>query len=245
MSCFLIEKDKKMDKIGCDHGKCEGARCTKGVDVSSEMAIKVFVPSAKVDELMLRSACCCFYCGCNKDACSDLIACCNYKAETTCCCQTSAMQYGCTSGDDLRACSAILFAGKDCACESQEPGTPCLCSTAVMKESCLCLFTGGFRMTTECCPKDLKCYGGREQCCCMYSKAAFPCNDEVPCECGLCGVFCKQNKEAIVSWESKNPELMLGYITPEEEVQMGVVVGEEKPAGGPVAVEVCDDMARD
>jgi hypothetical protein len=179
--------------------------CTKGKTLDAteaEGAYEVIIPP--VEDLQLRTACCCYYCGfnCNPDYNPIGIA-----ADVQNCCYTlkggASVMTGETllrslcSCNDLRTC---------CLCEDEsgkETNGECvLCETSTRYTSLCCIFMA-FADKTSCCPQPFACCSEKTQQCCLFGKCAFPCNEFVPCEVGLCGIFCIEKKEDIMASEQK------------------------------------------
>jgi hypothetical protein len=66
----------------------------------------------------------------------------------------------------------------------------------------MCCFDCGMSNKVSCCPKPVTLYGSQGQCCCIYSRCSFPCNDTAPCEVGCCGTFCINKTEIIGAAEA-------------------------------------------
>lgn len=220
--CYL--KTGAEDKIsltsgvgGCDKFLCESLCWTKGEDLKSDVNVEVLTKAPKVEDMKLRTACCCCYCGCQKPGAIksfyDLAACFQIKEDRSMLCCLMSQDLGCVEKGETRACWSNICFDKQCDCETmmKDSSVPCICMDHAQKCSCLCIFRSAVKCGCLLCPKDgMVCIGEKLQCCCLFYKCAFPCNNEVPFELGLCGVMIKNGTETIKTWEGAHSDQVLG-----------------------------------
>ena len=117
----------------------------------------------------------------------------------------------------------------------KDSSVPCICMDHVQKCSCLCCFRSAVKCDCLFCPKDgMVCIGEKLRCCCLFYKCAFPCNNEVPFELGLCGVMIKNGTETIKTWEGAHSDQVLGGNVPVADSAMKMFTG------APIAPELIE-----
>lgn len=196
--CFLEAEEPKA--LGCMYDECTTSSCTRHkIFKLDDLDVIVQVPS--VNDLNLRSACCCCSCG---FACAPCVECCACR-ETHNCLGCFEGRFACSLADsqDTRACFKGTSMAKLCSCDN--PKEPASCVESVGASICLCLFKVESFSRWTFMPQKHTCVFCKNQNCCIYQKCACPCSDEVPCEMGLCGIFCVKNMNAHNTYEIKNP----------------------------------------
>ena len=153
-----------------------------------------------VENLSLRSAACCGYCGCSCTGEDRPIGC---TFERTCCC--FQQQAGCqalTTEVLKRAFLAFTCLINCLNCE-QEQGSEFVVYEISSKGLACCCFECGNAAKVSCCPQPITCIGAQGQNCCCYYRFSLPCDATAPCEIGLCGIFCVEKTEEIKEAEEK------------------------------------------
>jgi len=198
--CFREVEKEGMTPCGCAYTQCTASQCTRHkLFKLDDLEVRVQVPS--VDDLKCRTACCGGYCGLALAPC---VECCATRQKCTLCgCCDGRTACSCLGAGDDRACCKGISVGKDCSCDHPTEPASVVESLRQMTCCCCCKVEQMFRWT--CCVRHNVCIYGRCQECCIYCKCSLPCNDEVPCEIGCCGLFCFSKKEAIRVYEIKNP----------------------------------------
>ena len=152
-----------------------------------------------MEDLSCRSGCCCLYFG---YTCKPEHRPVGSTLETTCCCtQTQCGLLLQTAPEKKRTCLGGEDVMNCLTCEEQSQG-----EFIVMEESCegncCCCWEGGGSNKVSCCPTPMTCYGCLGQCCCLYFRLSFPCNDTTPCEVGCCSLMCMNKIETIKEAEA-------------------------------------------
>jgi len=162
------------------------------------MSSQVIIPS--VENLCLRSACCCGYCGYSCNAQDRPLGC--TREQTFCCCQQQSGFQVLTGNTTKRACVAYMCLQSILNCE--KPGVN---EFVVVENSCkglcCCCVDCGNAAKASCCPTPITCCGAQGQCCCAYYRCNFPCDNYAPCELGCCSIFCIDKVEIIKEAEAK------------------------------------------
>ena len=153
-----------------------------------------------VENIKCRSAMCCYYFG---FACMPEDKPLGVTGEKTMLCYQS--QGGCqvlTTAVKKRACCSCVTMQQCCSCE-----VPGQTEFIMYETSCrgllLCIIEQGVADKCSCCPQPLTLFGSQGQCCCVFTRCNFPCNDLTPCELGCCGIFCINKVEIIKEAEAK------------------------------------------
>jgi len=205
--CFCQEQDDGTNAYGTGFCTTNDLQCTRHKVISADDTGAYDVTIPAVEDLMLRSACCCYYCGC---ACAPKHKPLGMSAEFTTLCYQA--QGGCnllTTAVRKRACCSLQGMFQQCSCESEGS------SEFILVESsssglCLCISEFGNACKISCCPTPLTCIGSQGQTCCYFSRMNFPCNDLTPCEVGCCGIFCIKKEEQIMEAEQRIRDRMSG-----------------------------------
>jgi hypothetical protein len=200
-SCFCAEQDDGINAYGWTAASQARNMCTRNkqfLSATESAAYDVTIPA--VENLMFRSACCCYYCGLGCRLEDKPLG---FTNETTMLCYQC--QGGCqvlTTAVKKRACCTCMDQSMCLACET--PGaTEFIIIEDSNKGQCFCCLEYGNAMKISFCPSPITCCGNQGQTCCVYSRCNFPCNDLTPCELGLCGIFCIKKEELIKEAEQR------------------------------------------
>jgi len=190
------------DGNGCTHQAGELSFCTCGKRSAMD-ALEVDFKNPAVDDLWLKTACCCYHCGFSFGE-----GLCAIRRGSNCCwgCYQDAGIFSCFDKNTSRA--ACLKSAGNTKCYQCEFDETCLCTQDLTQLNlcwCLALESKSVMRVPDCSGS---CMYGKAQDFCMYSKFACPCNEEVPCELGLCGIMCCSKKASIQAWEAAHPELV-------------------------------------
>lgn len=190
------------DGNGCLHQKGEGTVLTCGKRAAMD-ALEVDFKNPATDDLMLRTACCCYHCGLNTGEGMFAVR----QGFNQCYgCYQGACILSCFDKSSSRAsCFKSTSVGKACQCEFDEN---CLCQQDIMQLNCCFGIAAESISAMRLCDGSGSCCYGKAQNLCIYSKFAFPCNEEVSCELGLCGLMITNKKAKLQAWEAANPTLM-------------------------------------
>lgn len=140
-----------------------------------------------IDELNLRTACCC--CVCAFDDCEDWM---QVQVESVCLwvnCQESCRccQCGDESGEAL-ACSQGVTECKCLSMTDQEQDMPTCVSFAGKGVSCCCAVGTAKYACCDPCGAPESCLKAMAQVFCIHLRAALPCDEDVPFEISCCGI---------------------------------------------------------
>jgi len=199
--CFCAEQDDGLNAYGCSSQSGSAQCCTRNKQVLSASETESYdVTIPAVENLSLRTACCCYYCGLGFRLADKPFGLTN---EVTMLCYQ--YQGGCHllfTEVKKRSCCSYGRVLSCLACETTGSSEFVIYEDSI-KGGCVCCIDGGQAIKVSCCPTPLTCIGSQGQTCCYYSRMNFPCNDLTPCEVGCCGIFCINKEEQIKEAEQR------------------------------------------
>lgn len=200
-------KGERFKGCGLNSTKCGCMTCNTP-KVERELDAKI-IQFPLVGDLMGRTSCCCWHLGCN----CDTGTCIGIGSQVSCCCCLQNCHIALQTKDDKYGRALCRCIGAD-MCFGCEDG--CTIHESSRKVLCLCCIEEDITTSIKCCPNPFRCYQNRCHFCCCYGKCNCPCSIEVPCEVGLCGIYCMKKVEQIEEFQNKHPEDFYGMarITP-------------------------------
>mmetsp|Transcript_5254 Transcript_5254/g.6834 ORF Transcript_5254/g.6834 Transcript_5254/m.6834 type:complete len:248 (-) Transcript_5254:223-966(-) len=202
--CFMQEQESGERAYGLTYCIFGELCCTKNKMIAIDEETDPYtVTIPPIGDLGCRTACCCQYCG---FSCDPEYSPCGIAVQLTALCLQDSCGLSLVTGEaDKRACVAINCIQNCLSCEETATSNNdefMVLENAFKGLGCCCC-ESGCTGKVSCCPRPIVCLGQQQQCCCCYGRTAFPCNDLVPCEIGLCGIFCINKTDLISDEEAR------------------------------------------
>jgi len=208
---------------------CANLTCTRNRDLTSDDDGSYDVVVPPIENILLRSACCCGYCGCSCKPKDRPLGCTNER--TLCCYQQQCGTQCLSTRVKKRVCCNCTCIQNMCACEERNSNEIKIGELSEFGMCCCCCEFGD-ALKISCCPTPLVCCGTLGQCLCFRYRCSFPCDSYTPCELGFCSVMCIDKSKMIATAEAD-------YRKRKEESIVEAVIIDRKGLGAPaVAIEM-------